>query len=93
MVIVMTGPKDEITQRDLRNRSGEIMDAVAHGKSFVVTRSGTPIGQLVPLQRKRWVSREQFTAMSENAPDIDVERFRADLDALTDGELRDPYDR
>lgn len=83
----------EITQRDLRTRSAEIMRAVEHGETFIVTRSGTPIGELVPLQRRRFVSREQFTAMSENAPTIDAELFRADLDRSIDTEPSDPYDR
>lgn len=50
----------EISQRDLRNRSGEIMDAVEHGETFTVTRSGSPIAQLVPLCRRHAVSRDQF---------------------------------
>jgi prevent-host-death family protein len=37
----------EVTQRDLRSHSGQIMDAVSRGESFVVTRSGTPIGRTV----------------------------------------------
>ncbi|WP_439378571.1 type II toxin-antitoxin system Phd/YefM family antitoxin [Amycolatopsis lexingtonensis] len=82
----------EITQRDLRSRSGEIMDAVEHGETFIVTRSGTPIGELIPLRRRLAVTREQFAAMSENAPMVDPERFHADLDAAFDGEQRDPYD-
>ena len=83
----------EITQRDLRNRSGEIMDAVEHGEKFIVTRSGNAIGELIPLRRRRTVTREEFAARSANAPVIDVERFRADLDAVTDNEPRDPYAR
>ncbi|MQA87804.1 MAG: type II toxin-antitoxin system prevent-host-death family antitoxin [Streptosporangiales bacterium] len=83
----------EITQRDLRSRSGEIMDAVEHGEAFVVTRNGAPIGELIPLRRRRVVTREEFAAMSANAPLINAERFRADLDEAVDGELRDPYDR
>jgi len=83
----------EITQRDLRTRSAEIMRAVEHGETFIVTRSGTPIGELVPLQRRRFVSREQFTTMSENAPTVDVDRFRADLDRSVESEPSDPYDR
>jgi prevent-host-death family protein len=43
----------EITQRDLRNRSREIMDAVENGQAFTVTRYGHPIGELVPLRRRR----------------------------------------
>ena len=42
--------KVEITQRDLRSRSREIMDAVEHGQSFTVTRDGRHIGELIPLQ-------------------------------------------
>jgi prevent-host-death family protein len=43
----------EITQRDLRNRSKEIMDAVESGRSFTVTRDGHEIGELIPLRRRR----------------------------------------
>lgn len=85
--------RHEITQRDLRSRYAEIMDAVEHGETFTVTRSGAPIGDLVPLQRRRHVTREQFTAMSENAPVIDAERFRSDLESGMDGKVSDPYDR
>jgi prevent-host-death family protein len=84
-------PNPEITQRDLRNKSGEIMDSVEHGTAFIVTRNGTPIGELIPLRRKRTVTREQFVAMSVNAPVIDPARFRADLDDAVDNKLRDPY--
>jgi len=33
-----------ISQRDLRMRSKEIMDAVEHGQSFTVTRDGQSVG-------------------------------------------------
>jgi prevent-host-death family protein len=82
-----------ISQRDLRNRSGEIMDAVEHGETFTVTRSGAPIAQLVPLCRRHAVSRDQFAAVSANAPLIDPDRFRADLDDAFAGETDDPYGR
>src|SRR5690242_13909498 len=75
----------EITQRDLRMRSKEIMDAVEHGQSFTVTRDGHSIGELVPLrQRRRFVSRAEFVAMSRTAPAIDTDAFRADQDAAAD---------
>lgn len=69
------------------------MDSVAHGKAFIVTRNGTPIGELIPLRRHRTVTREQFAAMSANAPVIDLRRFHADLDFVADTEMRDPYAR
>jgi antitoxin (DNA-binding transcriptional repressor) of toxin-antitoxin stability system len=68
------------------------MDAVAHGESFVVTRNGAPIGELIPLRRDRVVTREQFVGVSANAPVMDVARFRADVDSALDNTFQDPYD-
>lgn len=82
----------EITQRDLRSRSREIMDAVEHGQSFTVTRDGHRIGQLVPIpRRRRFVSRQEFAAMSRNAPDAGLEAFRADQEAAADQEETSAY--
>ena len=90
----------EITQRDLRTKSREIMDAVEHGQSFTVTRDGHRIGELIPLRRlrrlvsrHRLVSRQEFVAMSRNAPAVDLEAFRADQDAALDHEAGSPYER
>jgi prevent-host-death family protein len=84
----------EITQRDLRSRSRQIMDAVEHGQSFTVTRDGHQIGELVPIQRRRrFVSRQEFAAMSRNAPVGDLEAFRADQDAAADHEAGGVYER
>ena len=70
------------------------MDAVQHGQSFTVTRDGHRIGELIPLRRRRrFVAREEFEAMSRNAPSIDVETFRADQDAVADHEADGPYGR
>jgi prevent-host-death family protein len=78
---------EEITQRDLKSKSREIMDAVEHGQSFTVTRDGHPIGELIPLRhRRRFVSRQGFAAMSRNAPDIGLETFHADQEVAVDHE-------
>jgi antitoxin (DNA-binding transcriptional repressor) of toxin-antitoxin stability system len=61
------------------------MDAVERGQSFIVTRDGHPIGELIPLRRHRQlVSRQEFMAMSRNVPAIDLGAFRADQDAALD---------
>ena len=87
----MTG---EISQRDLRMRSREIMDAVERGESFTVTRDGREIGELIPLRkRRRFIPRSDFATMSRTAPTIDLARFRADQDASIDSALDDPYAR
>lgn len=81
----------EITQRDLRNRSREIMDAVESGRSFTVTRDGHRIGELIPLRRRsRFVGRDAFASMSRSSPDVDLAEFRADQTAA---ENQDPDGR
>jgi prevent-host-death family protein len=86
--------QSEITQRDLRLRSKEIMDAVQSGESFTVTRDGHRIGELIPLRRRRrFVPRGEFAAMSRTAPDIGLDSFRADQDTAVDSEPDDPYAR
>jgi prevent-host-death family protein len=42
-----------ISQRDLRTRSREIMDAVERGETFTVTGDGRGIAELVPLRSQR----------------------------------------
>ncbi|WP_093712200.1 type II toxin-antitoxin system Phd/YefM family antitoxin [Actinacidiphila alni] len=84
----------EITQRDLRNRSKEIMDAVQNGQSFTVTRDGHRIGELVPLRgRRRFVPRSEFAALSRSASGVSLDAFRADQDVTAEQETGDPYAR
>ncbi|HET6736474.1 type II toxin-antitoxin system Phd/YefM family antitoxin [Mycobacterium sp.] len=70
----------EITQRELRNSSGEIMRRLDDGESFVVTRNGVPVGELYPLRRRRFVSAETALAAFRGAPRVELDRLRADLD-------------
>jgi antitoxin (DNA-binding transcriptional repressor) of toxin-antitoxin stability system len=72
----------EITQRELRNASGEVMRALDAGTSFVVTRNGVPVGELTPLRRRGFVPKAAVLAAFANAPAIDFRRFRSDLDAV-----------
>ena len=72
----------EISQRELRNDSGEIMRKLDEGETFVVTRNGVPVGELTPLRRHRFVAAEAAVALFRTAPPVDYARLRADLDAL-----------
>jgi antitoxin (DNA-binding transcriptional repressor) of toxin-antitoxin stability system len=81
------GMAREITQRQLRNDSGDIMRELDQGKTFVVTRNGVPVGELAPLRRHRFVSADAAVAMFQNAPDIDLSRLRADLDRVASQEI------
>jgi antitoxin (DNA-binding transcriptional repressor) of toxin-antitoxin stability system len=69
-----------ITQRELRNESGEIMRALGRGEAFVVTRNGVPVGELTPLRGREYVSVEVALAAFAGAPSIDANRFRLDVD-------------
>jgi prevent-host-death family protein len=70
----------EITQRELRNDSGEIMRQLDQGQAFVVTRNGVPVAELTPLRRRRFVSATAVAAAFSGAPPIDPARFRSDVD-------------
>ncbi len=77
----------DITQRELRNESGEIMRALDRGERFVVTRNGVPVGELAPIGRRRFVAADAAVAAFLGAPAVDAERFRADLDAVLDQDV------
>lgn len=72
----------EITQRELRNDSGEIMRKLDEGETFIVTRNGVPVGELTPLRRHRFVAAEAAVALFRTAPAVDGRRFRSDLDQV-----------
>lgn len=73
-----------ITQRELRNESGEVMRALDRGEQFTVTRNGTPVGELVPSPRASFVDRRAVLAAFAGAPSIDAAVFRAEVDAYAD---------
>jgi prevent-host-death family protein len=70
----------DLTQRELRNESGEIMRALDAGESFVITRNGVPVGELTPVRRHRFVARDAAIATFGTAAPIDLRRLRSDLD-------------
>lgn len=80
----------EITQRELRNQSGEIMRQLDRGETFIVTRNGEPVGELTPLRRHRFVSADAAVALFRCAPGVDYATFRAGLDAVA---AQDPTPR
>lgn len=69
-----------ITQRELRNDSGEVMRALDRGEHLVVTRNGVPVGELSPVAPGPFVERDAVLRAFMNAPIVDQGRFRADLD-------------
>jgi antitoxin (DNA-binding transcriptional repressor) of toxin-antitoxin stability system len=78
---------EQISQRELRNDSGRIMRALGEGKTFVVTSSGHPVGELRPLRRNRFIDAVVAVEMFRNAPAVDWEQMRDDLDVLVDQDV------
>ena len=74
----------EISQRELRNNSGDIMRRLDEGEAFIVTRNGVPVGELVPLRRRRIVNGPALAAAFHGAPRIAYQRLREDLDHCVD---------
>lgn len=79
-----------ITQRELRNESGRIMRGLDKGRTFVVTRNGVPVGELIPLRQRLFVPAEAVLDAFAGAPPISARRFRSDVDRLMD---QDPTPR
>ncbi len=64
------------------------MRRLDQGETFIVTRNGAPVGELTPLRRHRFVAADTVIAIFRNAPSVNVKRFRKDLDAIADQEVR-----
>lgn len=76
-----------ITQRELRNESGEVMRALDRGDRFVVTRNGAPVGELRPVATGPFVDRDTVLRAFASAPIVDADQFRADLDVGVDQDV------
>jgi prevent-host-death family protein len=76
--------KRTISQREMRNQSAAVLREVKAGRTLIVTRNGTPIAELRPIQPRRFVPRGVILEATATAPRIDARRFRDDLDAVID---------
>jgi prevent-host-death family protein len=76
--------KRAITQRELRNDSAAILREVQAGQTLIVTRNGTPVAELRPIQSRQFVPRAAIAESAARAARIDADQFRADLDTVVD---------
>lgn len=78
-----------IAQRELRNDNAKVIDAVASGETFVVTRNGVPVAELRPIERARrsLVPKSDLIALAAAGPHVDLAQFRSDLDGIVDQSL------
>jgi antitoxin (DNA-binding transcriptional repressor) of toxin-antitoxin stability system len=78
-----------IPQRQLRNDNARVIQAVASGETFVVTRNGIPVAELRPIRnpRRSLVPKAELVAIAAAGPRIALEQFRADLEHAIDESL------
>ena len=78
-----------IAQRELRNDNAKVIDEVVAGESFVVTRNGVPVAELLPLRalRRTVVAKSSIANFMDTGPRIDAKLFRADFDKLINQNL------
>jgi prevent-host-death family protein len=90
-------PMKVITQREFRNSSAAVMDAVEAGETYHITRNGTEVAELRPLTRKRRLSAEELVARHRRLPHVDHSLMRREADEFFGAEDRvgddDPWER
>lgn len=75
-----------VTVRELRNSGGAVLERVARGETFVVTRDGDPVAELSPL-RRRSASVAELIARRRSLPPVDPAQLRRDIDDVMDASL------
>jgi prevent-host-death family protein len=75
--------------RDLRNRTGRVIDAIRAGERVTLTVHGEPVADIVPHERRvRWLSGSQLRReLSEHAADPGLQRELDELAGQTLSEL------
>jgi prevent-host-death family protein len=76
----------DVSIRDLRNKGGEVIARVQAGEEIIVTKSGRPVAELRPLQRRGVDPHTLLNAWSK-LPLVDPERLRGDIDDLLDSSV------
>ncbi|WP_203987575.1 type II toxin-antitoxin system Phd/YefM family antitoxin [Sphaerisporangium rufum] len=69
-----------ITQREFRNNSAAVMDAVEAGEVYHITRNGVEVAELRPLARRRRLTAEELVARHRRLPRVDHGRMRQEAD-------------
>ncbi|MFI6446177.1 type II toxin-antitoxin system Phd/YefM family antitoxin [Kitasatospora sp. NPDC050543] len=87
-----------ITQREFRNNSAAVMDAVEAGEIFHITRNGVEVAELRPVGRRRRLSAEELVVRHGKLPRVDYEQMRKEADDFFGSEERvgeddDPFER
>jgi antitoxin (DNA-binding transcriptional repressor) of toxin-antitoxin stability system len=71
-----------ISQRELRNGSAAVMDAVERGEVFRITRNGVAVAELRPMAGESFVAAGAVKKALVGLPPGDHAKLRAEADAL-----------
>jgi prevent-host-death family protein len=69
-----------ITQREFRNNSAAVMDAVEAGEVYHVTRNGLEVAELRPISRRRRLTAEELVEQHRKLPRVDYVAMRQEAD-------------
>lgn len=76
----------DVSIRDLRNHGGEVVDRAQRGERLIITRSGKPVAELLPIRRAP-VPLDELRKRWARLPDVDPAALRNDIDAVIDAGL------
>jgi prevent-host-death family protein len=92
-----TGGMRVISQREFRNNSAAVMDAVEAGETYHVTRNGVEIAELRPLSRRRRLTAEELVERHRRLPRVEHKLMQQEADEFFGAEDRigddDPWER
>jgi prevent-host-death family protein len=71
-----------ITQREFRNNSAAVMDAVEAGETYIVTRNGVEVAEVRPVTRRRRLTAEELVERARRLPKVDYAQMRREADEL-----------
>ncbi|MFB7877055.1 type II toxin-antitoxin system Phd/YefM family antitoxin [Nocardia sp. NPDC056064] len=69
-----------ISQRELRNNSAAVMDAVEAGETFRVTRNGVEVAEVRPVGRRRRRTAAELVERHRKLPAVDYAAMRREAD-------------
>lgn len=78
----------EVSVRELRNRTKQVIDQLELGEEIVLTRHGRPIGRITPMSPADDTASSRLLRMADELPSLDtglldelLEERRSDRDA------------
>lgn len=71
-----------ISQRELRNNSAQVMDAVENGETVIVSRNGVPVAELRPIPQRALVSTAELKRAFADGSRLDHSAMRTEMDEL-----------